>query len=49
MEEFRISNAIVRVHNIPDQERIVTATANFLKRVKENEKKKKAKQHLESD
>ena len=48
MEEYRINNAIVRIHNEPNQEKIKTATVAFLKKVqqkKRREQKKNVERH----
>lgn len=48
MEEYRIKNAIVRIHNEPNQEKVKTATVAFLKKVqqkKRREQKKNAERH----
>lgn len=43
MEEYKINNAIIRIHNAPNQERIKTATVAFLKKVQQQKKKGKKK------
>lgn len=39
MEEYKINNATVRIHNQPNQEKIKTATVDFLKKVQRQRKK----------
>lgn len=40
MKEFRIKNAIVRVHGNPSQDNLKAATEKFMKKVLQNRKKK---------
>lgn len=40
MEQYNINNAIVRIHNEPNQEKIRVATEKFLKQVQVIRKKK---------
>lgn len=42
MTEYRIGNAIVRVHGEPDRERLEAATEKLLKKVIQHRKKRKA-------
>ena len=39
--EYKFNSAIVRIHNEPNQERIKSATENFLKKVQANKNRSK--------
>ena len=39
MEQYRIGNATVRIHGIPDRERIEAATLDFLKAAEQQRRK----------
>jgi hypothetical protein len=48
MEQYKIGNAVVRIHNEPNQDKIRTATERFLKQVqiqKKKGEKQNAKRH----
>lgn len=44
MEEYRINNAVIRVHGSYDPEKLRESTIRFLKQAQIQRKKKKAKQ-----
>lgn len=46
MEQYKIGNAVVRIHNEPNQEKIRAATESFLKQVLIQKKKGAKKQCL---
>lgn len=43
MTEYKIGNAIVRMHGTPDREKVEAATLKFLNKI-ERQKRQKAKQ-----
>lgn len=44
MTEYKIGNAVVRIHGTADREKIKAATEKFLKKVEAAKKKRKAKE-----
>ena len=44
MEQYKIGNATVRIHGIPDREKIEAATVIFLKEAQQQRKKARSNQ-----
>lgn len=43
MNEYRVGNAIVRMHGTPDREKIEAATVRFVKKIDRKKKQKEQK------